>query len=94
MAGVHQQTGPTLFVFIGIPTHGPPSEPVKPALQMHCVSEVELAGELDPDGQDVGAVVPELGQYVPAGHTAVCACEDNWRGPEECMAGEHSLAAD
>ena len=40
-------------------------------MQMHCVSEVELAGEFDPDGQAVGAEAPGLGQYDPAGHTAV-----------------------
>ena len=50
---------------------GPPFGPVKPALQMHCVIEVELAGEFDPDGQAVGAEAPGLGQYDPAGHTAV-----------------------
>ena len=67
-AGVHQQP---LFAALRsqvIPMHGPPFGPVKPALQMHCVTAVELAGELDPPGQAVGAEAPALGQYVPTGH--------------------------
>ena len=67
------------------PMQGPPFGPVKPALQMHCVSEVELAGEFDPDGQAVGAEAPGLGQYDPAGHTAVWI---QWARPRE-KTGQH-----
>jgi hypothetical protein len=43
-------------------THEPPSGPVKPMSQMQSVDVTLPTGELEPGGQEVGAVAPVVSQ--------------------------------
>ena len=47
-------------------THEPPSGPEKPMSQMQSVDFTLPTGELEPEGQEVGAVAPFVSQYFPA----------------------------
>jgi hypothetical protein len=74
---VHAPEPVALFhVPVGHATHGPPSGPVNPALQVQLVSDVLVLGEVEFAGharQVAVSVAPAVPEYVPSAHAVQAA---------------------